>query len=196
MAKRGGMACPRERAAYIFVEAPGGPDVPDVCACAHRARQSVAAGASLCPVRPIGRIGRGRPFGHQRRAVWSRQSEERFGPQRHRQCLEPAAPPQQHPGPRGRLDTYGTDTICHPAVLFGRITAQRRRLCCRARKQGAVPPARPAAGQLLHRHLPGLLGPWIDLDSPMAALREFDRDERGNQVFTATSLNVTFRFRG
>src|SRR5690349_24095788 len=61
MAMRGGMACPRERAAYIFVEAPGGPDVPDICACARRARQLGPARASLRPVRPIRRFGRGWP---------------------------------------------------------------------------------------------------------------------------------------
>jgi hypothetical protein len=149
--------CLRERAAYLIVELPGGPNVPHDCARSRRARQCVPAGASLRAADPARWIGRGWSFGNQRRAVWSCQSKEPLGSQRHRKCFEPASAPQQPPSPPGLLDTDGADTGRHAAVLSGRLAADHRHVCCRAETQATASPARSPGGQLLHWHLPGLL---------------------------------------
>jgi hypothetical protein len=144
--RRSGRSCLREPATYFVVKAPGGPNVPDDCACSRRARQFVPARASLRAADPARWIGRGRQFADQRRAVWSCQSQGPLGPQRHRKCLKSAAAPQQHPGTRGLLTTDGTDTGRHAAFLSGRVAADHRHACCRAEKQGTASPARSPAG--------------------------------------------------
>jgi len=141
----------------LTVAVPGGPDVPRNNACARPARQLVPAGASLCAADPARWIGRGRQCADQRRAVRSGQSQGALGPQRHRKCLKPAAAPQQHPATRGALDTDGADAGRHSAFLSACVARDHRHACRQAEEQSTTSPARSPAGQLLHRHLPGML---------------------------------------
>jgi len=135
----------------------GGPNVPHDRACSRRARQFVPVRASLRAADPARWIGGGGQFADQRRAVWSCQSQGPLGPQRHRKCLKSAAAPQQPPGTPGLLNTDGTNTGRHAAFLSERVAADHQPVCHSAEKQGNASPPRSPAGQLLHRHLPGLL---------------------------------------
>jgi len=137
---------PARTCGLLYVEVPGGPNVPHDRTCSCRARQFVPARASLRATDPARWIGRGGQFADQRRAVWSCQSQGPLGPQRHRKCLKSAAAPQQHPGTRGHLNTDGTDTGRHAAFLSERVAADHRHDCCKAEKQGTASPARSPAG--------------------------------------------------
>src|SRR5260221_12304493 len=88
-----------------------------------------------------------------------------FGPANPRVLSDPSGignasslpPLRSNPGPRGLLNTDGTDTGRHADFLSERVAADHQPVCHRAEKQGTASPARSPAGQLLHWHLPGLL---------------------------------------